>query len=156
MKIKLFIFLIFSILFSCQRKKNEIKIVVINQEKWAATKPLDFEFRTITSNFQTDFLYQVQMNPEFAWENIWLNYCLQGPKGDTLICSTDNLFLFEPKTGKPYGRGCRERLFLDAYFLKNVILKDTGMYKISIRHYLRTDTLQGIQSIGIRMKESGN
>jgi gliding motility-associated lipoprotein GldH len=156
MKNKLFIFLIFNILFSCQRKINEIRIVAINQEKWAANKSLDFKLRTETENFQTDFLYQVQMNPEFAWENIWLNYCLQGPKGDTLICSTDNLFLFEPKTGKPYGQGCRERLFLDAYFLKNVILKDTGMYKISIRHYLRTDTLQGIQAIGIRMKESGN
>lgn len=156
MKKILFIFLIFSILFSCQRKKSEIKIATINQEKWPANESLDFKFRTETENFQTDFLYQVQMNPEFAYENIWLNYCLQGPKGDTLICSTDNLFLFEPKTGKPYGQGCRERLFLDAYFLKNVILKDTGIYKISIRHYLRTDTLQGIQSIGIRMKESGN
>ena len=156
MKKILFIFLIFNILFSCQRKKSEFSIVAINQEKWAANKSLDFKFRTETENFQTDFLYQVQMNPEFAWENIWLNYCLQGPKGDTLICSTDNLFLFEPKTGKPYGQGCRERLFLDAYFLKNVILKDTGIYQISIRHYLRTDTLQGIQSIGIRMKESGN
>jgi len=156
MKKILFIFLIFSILFSCQRKKSEIKIATINQEKWPANESLDFKFRTEKENFQTDFIYQVQMNPEFAYENIWLNYCLQSPKGDTLICSTDNLFLFEPKTGKPYGQGCRERLFLDAYFLKNVILKDTGMYQISIRHYLRTDTLQGIQSIGIRMKESGN
>ena len=150
----LFIFLIISLLNSCRMENSRLGIVSIPPAGWPAEKSLDFHFSVEDTAGTSDLLYQLQLDPEFAWENIWLRYCLLGPGGDTLIQSTDNLFLFEPGSGKPLGRGCRERLYLNAYFLRNVRLRKPGKYTVLVQHRMRTDTLNGLQALGIRVQDA--
>jgi gliding motility-associated lipoprotein GldH len=141
-------------LFSCQDHSFPVRIQNLDNHRWAQDQYLDFEFKTHSSGEKVDLLYQVQYGPDYPFENIWLKYWLIGPKNDTLIISKDNLFLFQPSVGKPIGTGTRNRIFLDAYFLKNVQLKDQGIYKIKLRHYMRKDSLSGIQAMGVKVKDS--
>jgi gliding motility-associated lipoprotein GldH len=150
----LVVLLVGSSLISCQDHSYPVSIRNIVKSQWAQDQYLDFEFKTQSTGEQVDLLYQVQYGPEYSFENIWLKYWLIGPKNDTLIISKDNLFLFEPGVGKPIGTGTRNRIFLDAYFLKNVQLKDPGTYKIRLRHYMRKDSLYGIQAMGVKVKAS--
>ena len=143
-----------SFLFSCQDHSFPVRIRSLVNQRWAQDQYLEFEFKTHSPDEQVDLLYQVQYGPEYSFENIWLKYWLIGPKNDTLIISKDNLFLFEPGVGKPIGTGTGKRIFLDAYFLKNVRLKDQGLYKIKLRHYMRKDSLYGIQAMGVKVKNS--
>jgi gliding motility-associated lipoprotein GldH len=148
------IFLIINALTGCTRKDSLLGIVSIPEAGWPIEKDLKFQFHIGKPNQQGDLRYQVQYDPEFSWENIWLSYYLVDPRGDTVYHSTDNLFLFEPGSGKPYGKGCRERLFVDAYFLKGIRFKDTGNYRLSVRQQMRQTRLNGIQSLGVRLDES--
>jgi len=150
----LVILVIGSSLFSCEDHTFPVRIQNLINSRWAQDQYLDFEFKTSSSGEQVDLLYQVQYGQDYPFENIWLKYWLIGPKNDTLIISKDNLFLFQPGVGKPLGAGTRNRIFLDAYFLKNVQLKDPGTYKIRLRHYMRKDSLAGIQAMGVKVKIS--
>ena len=143
-----------SCLFSCQDHSFPVRIQNLVHNRWPQDQYLDFEFKTLSSGEQVDLLYQVQYGLDYPFENIWLKYWLIGPKNDTLIISKDNLFLFQPGVGKPFGTGTRNRIYLDAYFLKNVQLKDPGTYKIKLRHYMRKDSLEGIQAMGVKVKIS--
>lgn len=147
-------FVVCSCLFSCQDHSFPVHIRSLVNQRWAQDQYLEFEFKTHSPEEQVDLLYQVQYGPDYPFENIWLKYWLIGPKNDTLIISKDNLFLFQPGVGKPMGVGTRNRIFLDAFFLKNVQLKDPGMYKIKLRHYMRKDSLNGIQAMGVKVKDS--
>jgi gliding motility-associated lipoprotein GldH len=148
------IFLIFSFLCSCRPEDSLVGIISIPDSGWTPSRTLEFHLEQKQAGTRVDLLYQLQYDPEFPWENIWLSYQLQAPSGDTLMKSTDNLYLFQPGKGKPFGKGCRERLFIDAYFLKGIVLKDTGKYRLQVRHQMRTENLKGIQALGIRMKKS--
>lgn len=150
----LVVLLVGSGLFSCQDHSFPVRIQNLENHRWAQGQYLDFEFKTHSSGEKVDLLYQVQYGPEYPFENIWLKYWLIGPKNDTLIISKDNLFLFQPGVGKPFGTGTGNRIFLDAYFLKNVQLKDQGTYKIRLRHYMRKDSLAGIQAMSVKVKVS--
>jgi gliding motility-associated lipoprotein GldH len=155
-KMRLFIpiVLLMSGLMACQDHSFPVQIQNLKNNQWAQNQVLNFEFKTQSPGEQVDLLYQVQYGPDYPFENIWLRYWLIGPKNDTLITSKDNLFLFEPGIGKPIGTGTQNRIYLDAYFLKNVQLKNPGTYKIKLRHYMRKDSLSGIQSFGVKVKVS--
>lgn len=150
----IWLFLATVILLSCHSEPFPVKIQSLRKSIWPKDKTLEFDFLVQKPSQSVDMLYQVQYGRDYGFENIWLKYWLIGPRKDTLIISKDNLFLFTPNSGKPIGIGPKQRLFLDAYFLKNVLLKDTGKYKIHIRHYMRKDSLAGIQAMGIKLRES--
>lgn len=150
----LFIFLISSFLHSCHQEDSLVGIISIPDSGWSSDYILEYPLKQSAPGKKADLLYQLQYDPEFPWENIWLSYVLRSPQGDTVMQSTDNLFLFQPGLGKPYGQGCKERLFIDAYFLKGIVLKDTGTYRLRVRQQMRTENLKGIQALGIRMRKS--
>jgi gliding motility-associated lipoprotein GldH len=156
-KMRLFVLVVLlvgSCLFSCRDHSFPVRILSLANNRWAYDQNLDFEFKTHSPGEKVDFLYQVQYGPNYPFENIWLKYWLIGPKNDTLIISKDNLFLFQPGVGKPIGTGTGNRIFLDAYFLKNVLLKEPGTYKLKLRQYMRKDSLTGIQAMGVKVKDS--
>lgn len=148
--------ILFLLLFSgfacCNSDFSHTQIKEIPVSGWNKDSVLTYDFKVEGPIAPVDFLYQVQFNEDYSFENIWLDYSLIGPKGEILTASRDNLTLFEPKTGKPLGVGGKNRIFLDAYFLKGVRLKDTGRYQLKLKQYMRQDHLLGIQSMGLKVR----
>jgi gliding motility-associated lipoprotein GldH len=147
------LYFLFILVLSCQSDINVIKIRPLRNSTWASSQKIKFEFKNENIIEPVNFLYQVQYQPNFPFQNIWLKYKLINPKGDTMITAKDNLFLFEPSTGRPTGTGSKDRIYLNAYFLKNVTLKDTGTYQILLQHEMRVDSLFGIEAIGLKIKD---
>ena len=117
------------ILLSCGRNSDPIQINALKNFVWPQNQKLDFEFEPPTNGNALDLLYQVQIDPSYSYQNIWLTYWLIDPAGDTLTISKDNLFLFE-QSGKPIGEQIKERQFVDAYFLRNIKLSKPGKYHL--------------------------
>lgn len=151
MKYQLSFLLIFLILEGCNKKEKVAGFVSIPKTGWIISQPLEFYFPVSDTLEKVNFQYELAYAPEFPWENIWLRYSLEEPDGDTLAFSTDNLFLFEPGSGRPLGRGPAEGLYLNAWFLKNVRFRKTGKHRLKVWQRSRTDTLQGIQSLAVRL-----
>lgn len=139
-------------LVSCQPENRWLLIKDFPQIKWAKDSAVRFTIQVDEPVKNLDFIYQVQYTDDYPFENIWLDYVISEPSGKTIAHSRDNLVLFEPKSGRPLGTGTSERRFLDAYFLRNISLSQTGAYQITINHYMRTDSLSGIQSIGLKIR----
>jgi gliding motility-associated lipoprotein GldH len=140
------------LMMSCQPETKLAGLQAIPREKWGSRQILEFPFMIQEPGKSFDLLYQVQYRPSYSFENIYLKYWLIGPGQDTLIRSKDNLFLFEPRSGKPIGISSPTSIFLDSYFLRQVRLDVAGKYKVRVQHYMRKDSLEGIQSIGIKLK----
>jgi len=146
--------LIISYLCSCSSFEKKISLQNLKNNEWQKDSLLHYEFDLNQAHNKLNFLYQVQYLPTYPFQNIWLKYTLNDPDGQELIHATDNLFLFEPSSGKPLGEYSKNRNYKLAYFLKDVVLTKKGKYKIDIQHYMRPNVLTGIESLGVIIEES--
>ena len=65
------------------------------------------------------------------------------------------MYLFDPKTGQPYGNGLGDLFDQKVHFLKNYNFPATGKYTIKVLQYMREDqALSGIASFGIKIEKS--
>ena len=144
-----FFLLIISVLFSCEQKEKNVFIKKLKNDGWSKDSFIHFEFEVKKSGEKINFLYQVQYDPSYPYQNIWLKYKLSAPGGAELVQAKDNLFLFDPASGKPTGEYSKKKNYKLAYFLKEVVLEKKGKYTIDIHHYMRPEKLEGIQSLGL-------
>ena len=145
--------MILSLLCACKQPSDQIEIKPLARFIWPQNQNLEFELEPKQAGEPIDLLYQVQVDPAYRYQNIWLAYWLMAPDGDTLTHSRDNLTLYH-QSGKPVGTSIRERMIVEAFFLKNITLKKEGKYRLSLKHYMREDSLRGVQSIGVRWQTS--
>lgn len=153
MGLKSSILLISIVLTSCIQDNTNNCFFSIPKEGWVADSAAHFRLSLKKNEKRKALLYQITYDPAFPWENIWLQYHFINPEGDTIKTSTDNLYLFD-RTGKPMGRGTKERVCLKAYFLKDFHSSESGEFKISVSHKMRCDTLKGIVSLGLLKEEN--
>ena len=146
--------LIVSCLYSCTSFEKKVSIINLKNNEWQKDSLLNFDFNLNQVKNKINFLYQVQYQPSYPFQNIWLKYTLKDPDGLELINSKDNLFLFQPSSGKPLGGYSKNRNYTLAYFLKDVVLTKPGSYSISIQNYMRPEILIGIESLGVVVEES--
>lgn len=151
MKLSL-LFLVISFCLGCQSENQHTIIKPIKNGVWYQDSTLQYSIHVKLPQNHLDFLYQVQYSKDYPFENIWLDYSLFDPNGKLLANSRDNLGLFESRTGRPFGEGTDERRFLDAFFLRNIKLSETGEYRLKVKHYMRPDSIPGIQSIGLKIR----
>lgn len=145
--------LFFALFAGCSGPEFPVKVRNLPPAGWAEDSVLHFSFRPSGPGQRVDLLYQVRHLSDYPFQNIYLKYTLRGPRRDTLVQSCDNLFLFEPATGKPVGRRAGKLIWLDAYFLRNVTLRDTGTYTLDVQQYMRRKSLNGIESIGLKIRK---
>jgi gliding motility-associated lipoprotein GldH len=140
-----YIILTFFVLLSCRQENEPDCFFSIPSRGWASDSVAVFQVEYEKN--PVSLMYQIGYNENFHWENIWLQYLITDTSGDTIRRSTDNLYLFQPGSGKPLGRGSKERMYLNAYFLRSFQPLKPGKYQIMVRHRMRTDTVRGIQSL---------
>lgn len=136
----------------CQSAQPIQKMLALPEEGWHQDSTLQLTFSVPEAGQRFDLLYQLQYQESYPFDNIYLKYWLTDPKGDTLISSLDNLFLFEPRVGKPIGSGLANHRMLDAYFLKNILLQQAGDYTVHLKQYMRKQKLEGIRQIGVKLR----
>lgn len=95
----------------------------------------------------------VRYNDDYEFHNLYVRCFLKDSIGqvkqDTLI----NLPLFNAKTGKPRGRGFGNRLtFYDTLPFN----KFEGSNSIQFVQYMRKDTLEGIEAVGLKITNRKN
>jgi gliding motility-associated lipoprotein GldH len=65
--------------------------------------------------------------------------------------------LFHEKTGEPFGSSGLGYVFEHQFpLLENYTFKNPGKYTMRFEQFMRTDTLKGVLSVGIRVEKSQN
>jgi gliding motility-associated lipoprotein GldH len=116
------------------------------------TARFDFEIPVGTN------LYNIQCNlrnsVDYKWQRIFINFVLSDSAGHVLSSKLVSNYLFEPKTGKPFGRSGLGDLYDHRFPLLSAYALKPGKYSVSLQQLMRADTLQGILAAGIRVERA--
>ncbi len=141
-----------SIFISCDQNRYYEKNEAIDQNIWYYRDAKTFEVDIVDSLQAFNFYINVRNTIDYEYANLYFFIKTELPNGklavDTIECQLANL------EGKWLGSGSSE--FRDNSFIlrQNMRFTQKGMYRFYLKHGMRSDSLQGIADVGIRLEIS--
>lgn len=122
---------------------------------WLAQDKPQFEFSISDASIKYTLYADVRNSVSYPWSRFFMNYSLQDSTGTELKKDLVSEFLFDAKTGKPFGKsGLGDIYDHEVVLLKDYQFTKAGKYKMSFEQQMRTDTLQGILAVGLRVEKT--
>lgn len=144
--------LIFLVLvFSCTLKPETL-FVADTVPYWVAGQPVSFDIKASDSA-----AYNIHLNlrndTSYPWARFFSAYVLRDSAGHTIDSLLFQDFLFDPVTGEPRGTSGLGDVYSHEFLIrKSYRFPYNGSYRITLQQMMRTDSLQGIRSAGIRLE----
>lgn len=150
---KFLLFISFSIVFSsCNTSSIYDEHTVVDKGNWYKDEMARFEV-VVTDTIQLyDFYLNIRNNMDYRYSNLYVFLITKFPNNnisrDTIECLLANT------EGKWLGKGWGSVKENEILLSSNMRFPLKGKYEFVIQHAMRTDTLKGIQNIGIRIAKS--
>jgi len=124
------------------------------ERQWLVNEKPSFEF--IVANSQSYNLYcNLRNGITYPYSRIFITYTLKDSLGTELKKEMINSFLFDEKTGKPNGSSGLGDIYDQQFLLlKDYSFSQPGKYTVQFEQFMRTDTLQGVLAIGLRVENA--
>lgn len=140
---------------ACDDNRVYEKYVDFEERYWMANEKPEFEFEIADTSKKYTLYSNVRNSVSYPWSRLFITYYLQDSTGTELRKNLINEYLFDAKSGKPFG----DSGLGDIYDHQFLVLKDyqfsrPGKYKMKFEQFMRTDTLQGILAVGLRVERS--
>ena len=149
---RLAVFLCFLCCFCCKNEMVYNQYQPIEGRLWNKERAYDFTFRIDDATALYNITFEVRNNNFYPYQNLWIFYAEKPPAGlaerrDTVECMLADEF------GKWQGKGIS--LFQSAFPLRaGYTFPQKGVYTFSFRQGMRSDTLKGVQEIGLRVEKA--
>jgi gliding motility-associated lipoprotein GldH len=146
---------IFVLLTGCNENQVYREYVDFNQRYWLVSDTAKFQFSIQDTVSRYNVFCNIRNSTQYPYSRIFLNFTLGDTTGNDIHKALLNDFLFDPKTGKPFGKSGLGDLY-DHQFpvLKNFQFNRNGVYSVKIEQFMRTDTLSGILSVGLDIEKA--
>ncbi len=95
--------------------------------------------------------YHLRYTIDYDYCNTYIQYKILSPKGEVLVQEMKLDTLFNCTTGKPVGEGFGKIYSREFELEQNFDFSEKGVYKIELEQMMRKDSLEGIQTVGIRI-----
>jgi gliding motility-associated lipoprotein GldH len=125
----------------------------IENGAWSSQRAMHFEVQIQDTVSPHNIFINLRNSGNYGYSNLFLFVETTAPSGQSLV-DTLECYLAD-ETGKWYGNGLGNIYFLQVPFKQNVIFPLTGIYTFDVVQAMRTDPLEGIEDVGLRV-ESGN
>lgn len=123
--------------------------------EWRQADKLSFEFRIRDLGKQYNLLCNIRNTSDYPYARLFINYSLKDSTGTAVSTNLIPIFLFDAKTGKPFGKsGVGDVFDHQLLVLEKHTFKFTGRYTIEFEQSMRLDTLAGVSAIGFRLEEA--
>ena len=147
-----FLFTMASIVASCDSDVVFEENKSIDGGQWDKTNAINFEFEIADTNTLHNIFINLRNGENYPFSNLYLFAELEFPNGkkatDTLQC-----FLAD-QTGKWLGSGLGDIYDHRLIYKERKQFPMTGNYRLSLRQGMRTDKLEGIRDVGIRLTQT--
>jgi gliding motility-associated lipoprotein GldH len=122
---------------------------------WAVSEQPGFEFE-IADPAATYGLYcNVRIAEAYPYSDFNFRYTLSDSTGNVLNKQLVVKDVFDRKSGKPFGEsGLGDIYDHQVELLKDYSFKSPGKYKITLEQFMRTDSLQGVLAVGVRVEKN--
>ena len=149
-----FLIVILFILLSCDESRVYEQQVDFDKAWIVSDKPqFDFEIKDYTQAY--NIYYTVRNSLEFPFSRIFISYQLHDSTGTELNKNLVSQYLFDQKTGEPFGSSGIGDLYDHRFpLLMNYTFTKPGRYTFIMEQFNRRDTLDGVLAVGIRIEKS--
>jgi gliding motility-associated lipoprotein GldH len=148
------VFCLICILFSaCDSSRVYEQNTDFANRYWIVDEKPEFEF-TINQPADTYTLYgNIRNAISYPYARIFFTYHLQDSTGTEIEKKLVTQYLFDGKTGKPFGNSGLGDIYDHRFeLLKNYHFKYAGRYTVKFEQLMRTDSLPGILAVGLRVE----
>ena len=147
----LFLSSLYLLLASCNSNVIYTDSVAIKDNKWQLMETPVFKVPINDTLNSNNLFFTIRTGSDYPFRNIFLFVTATSPDGNNL---TDTLqyYLADDK-GKWYGKGFGNINELKLPYKSNVFFPARGEYLFKIQHGMRTEELQGVYDIGLRIEK---
>lgn len=117
---------------------------------WEANNLQSFDV-SIDDTQNHSIYYHLRYTLDYDYCNSYVRYKIFSPTGKLLTQKMKSDTLFDCKTGKPLGEGFGKVYNREFELEPNFNFSEKGIYKIELEQMMRQDSLEGIQTVGLRI-----
>ncbi len=154
MKRFLTLFFFAVVFYSCDDNRVFEKNFDFDERFWPVTTVPEFEFEVKDVKVNYNLYCNIRNSVSFPYSRLFLNYSLVDSTGAVLQKKLSEAFLFDKQTGKPQGNSALGDIYDQRIpLLQNYRFANPGKYKVRFEQYMRTDSLQGVLAVGLRVEK---
>jgi len=122
---------------------------------WLVNDTSGFAFAITDTLTKYNLYCNIRNTVAFPYSRLFVNYILEDSSGKMLQKKLVQTFLFDRESGKPMGSsGLGDIYDHRLAVLNQYAFPYSGKYRMRFEQYMRTDTLQGILAVGLRVEKS--
>ena len=138
----------------CDNSRVYEKNYDFTERHWLVNEKPSFDF-TVDKGQSYNLYCNLRNGLEYPYSRIFITYTLKDSVGTELKKEMINSFLFDEKTGKPTGSSGLGDIYDQQFLLlKDYTFSQPGTYSLQFEQFMRTDTLQGVLAIGVRLENA--
>jgi gliding motility-associated lipoprotein GldH len=127
----------------------------LEKREWRVADKREFVFDISDHQKNYNLYFEVRNATDYPYSRLFVNYTLMDSTGKNLDQKLLQEYLFDAKTGQPFGRSGLGDLYDHQFLLKqNYKFPYRGSYKIKFEQFMRVDTLQGIVAVGLSIEDN--
>ncbi|GGF20213.1 hypothetical protein GCM10011339_05290 [Echinicola rosea] len=141
-------------LFSCNNNRIYEEYQGLEQLSWPIADTVSFDIEVPTGQNVLSTL-RIKYNQDYDYYNLYVRYLVKDSLGQVVNNELLDMNLFDPKTGKPLGNGYGYSFTqTDTLPLRN--FKEHEKLTVQFIQYMRSNDLDGIESVGIKLEKGVN
>jgi gliding motility-associated lipoprotein GldH len=139
---------------ACGNGKVYQEYTDFNSRYWLVSDTAKFRFSIEDTSSRYNVYCNLRNSTQYPYSRIFLNFSLSDSTRKEFHTALLNDFLFDPKSGEPLGKtGLGDLYDHQLAVLKNYKFTKSGPFVVNIEQFMRTDTLQGILSVGVGIEK---
>lgn len=143
------------VLISCDTSRVYEKNIDLTERYWVADNLPEFEFQIDNAGSGFNLFINIRNEPSYPNANLYFKYYLADSTGKILESKLLSEFLFDAKTGKPFGNSVLGDIYDHRFpLLTNYTFSQPGKYFMRYEQFMRADTLRGIMAVGLRVEHA--
>jgi gliding motility-associated lipoprotein GldH len=128
--------------------------VEFSDRTWKVNDSVQLEFDIPDTTQRYNLYMDVRNSIDYPYARLFTNYQLIDPATATVSKKMLAEFLFDQKTGEPFGQTAIGDVYDHQFiFLSNYSFPKPGKFKVSFQQFMRQDTLKGILAVGLRVEK---
>lgn len=140
---------------ACDETRYYEKNIDFKQRYWLADDRPTFEFEINEPERTYNLYLTVRNESSYPNSNLYFTYYLADSTGNEIQKKLVSEFLFDKKTGHPFGTSGLGDVYDHRFMLlKAYSFPSPGKYTLRYEQFMRTDTLRGIYSVGLRIENA--
>jgi gliding motility-associated lipoprotein GldH len=152
-RVVVFICVVFAVM-ACSDNRLYEDYVDFEERFWAVTERPGFEFQIDDPKAKYSLYCNLRIAESYPYSDFNFQYTLTDSTGKELVKRLVVKDVFDRKSGKPFGESGLGDIYDHQVQLAEHSFTNPGKYKITLEQFMRTDSLEGVLAVGVRVEKS--